>query len=111
MVSIESKLKEIRMVGLVEVRRRKGRVVGFLKLQEPSSGTQLAARRHTRDVHGVLFTKNVFRTFRGTGTARRLFFTARRNHFFLVCAAQPFFSGLRSFCKTVILDSLTIRFR
>ena len=72
MVSIGSKLKEIRMVGLVEVRRCKGRVVGFLKLQEPSGGTQLAARRHTRDVHGVLFTKNVvFCTFCGTGTARR----------------------------------------
>ena len=80
MVSIESKLKEIRMVGLVEVRRRKGRVVGFLKLQEPSGSTQLAARRHTRDVHGVLFTKNVvFHTFRGTRTTRRLFCTARRN--------------------------------
>ena len=101
MVSIESKLKEIRMVGLVEVRRRKGRVVGFLKLQEPSNGTQLAARRHTRDVHGVLFTKNVvFRTFRGTGTARRLFCTARRN----LC-------DLRSFHKTAILYSLTVRFR
>ena len=79
-MSIESKLKEIRMVGLVEVRRRKGRVVGFLKLQEPCGGTQLATRRHTRDVHGVLFTKNVvFRTFRGTGTVRRLFCTVRRN--------------------------------
>ena len=79
-MSIESKLKEIRMVGLVEVRRRKGRVVGFLKLQEPSSGTQLAARRHTRDMHGVLFTKNVvFHTFCGIGPARRLFCTARRN--------------------------------
>ena len=100
-MSIESKLKEIRMVGLVEVRRRKGRVVGFLKLQEPSNGTQLAARRHTRDVHGVLFTKNVvFRTFRGTGTARRLFCTARRN----LC-------DLRSFHKTAILYSLTVRFR
>ena len=43
MVSIESELKEIRMVGLVEVRRRKGRVVGFLKLQELYGGTQLAA--------------------------------------------------------------------
>ena len=79
-MSIESKLKEIKMVGLVEVRRRKGRVVGFLKLQEPSGGTQLAARRHTRDVHGVLFMKNaVFRTFRCTGTTRHLFCTARRN--------------------------------
>ena len=78
-MSIESKLKEIRMVGLVEVRRRKGRVVGFLKLQEPSGGTQLAARHHTRDMDGVLFTKNiVFRTFRGPG-ARGLFFTARHN--------------------------------
>jgi len=68
------------MVGLIEVCRRKGRVVGFLKLQEPFGGTQLAARHHTRDVHGVLFTKKfVFRTFRGTGTARRLFCTARRN--------------------------------
>ena len=86
---------------MVEVRRRKGRVVGFLKLQEPSNGTQLAARRHTRDVHGVLFTKNVvFRTFRGTGTARRLFCTARRN----LC-------DLRSFHKTAILYSLTVRFR
>ena len=36
------------MVGMVEVRRRKGRVVVFLELQEPLGGTELAARRHTR---------------------------------------------------------------
>jgi len=69
-VSIESKLKENGMVGLVEVRRHKGRAVGFLELLEPPSGTQLAAKRHTKDVCGVLFKKNVvFPTFRVIGTA------------------------------------------
>ena len=39
-------------------------------MHESASGTQLAARRHTRDVCGVLFMKNVvFRNFRATGTA------------------------------------------
>jgi len=47
-VSIESKLKEIGMVGLVEVRKRNGRAIGFVELQEPSGGTQLAARCHTK---------------------------------------------------------------
>ena len=49
-VSIELKLKEIGMVGLVEIRRRKGRVAKFLELQEPPGGTHLADRRHTSDV-------------------------------------------------------------
>jgi len=42
------------------------------KVQEPPDNTHLAARRHTREVCGVLFTKNVaFRTFRVTETARQ----------------------------------------
>ena len=60
MVSIESKLKEIGMVGLVEVRRRKGRVVVFLELQEPLGGTELAARRHTRGAWCVDSRKTLF---------------------------------------------------
>ena len=103
-MSIESKLKEIRMVGLVEVRRRKGRVAGFMKLQEPLGGTQLVARRHTTQ-----FTKNpVFRTFRGTGTVGRLFCTARRNLHDFWALGATIFSCLRSFCKTAFPDSLTV---
>ena len=60
MVSIESKLKEIGMVGLVEVRRRKERVVGFLELQESPDGTELAARRHTRGAWCVDSRKMLF---------------------------------------------------
>jgi len=56
-VSIESKL---RMVGLVEVRRRKGRVAGFLELQEPHGGTELAARHHTRGAWCVDSRKMLF---------------------------------------------------
>jgi len=54
-VSIESKLKEIGMVGLIEVRRRKGRVAGFLELQEPPD-----ARRHTRGAWCVDSRKTLF---------------------------------------------------
>ena len=100
------------MVGLVEVRRRKGRVVGFLKLQAPPGGTQFATRHHTRDVPGVLFTKNaIFHTFRSTGTAGRLFFTARRNLRDFWALGATIFSDLRSFRKTEFPDSLTVRFR
>jgi len=70
-VNIESKLKEIGMVGLVEV-RTKGSVVGFLELQESPSGTQLAARRHTRDASGALIHKKCcFSYFRRARTTRR----------------------------------------
>jgi len=31
--------------------RRKERAVGFVKLQEPPGGTQLATKRHTSDVY------------------------------------------------------------
>ena len=49
-VSIELKSKEIGMVGLVEIRRRKGRAAKLLELQESLGGTHLAARCHTSDV-------------------------------------------------------------
>jgi len=66
--------------GVLGLRRCKGRISRFLEQQEPPSDTQLAARRHTREVCGVLFTKNVvFRTFRATGTAGRYFSPARRH--------------------------------
>jgi len=48
------------MVGMVEVRRRKGRVAGFLELQEPPGGTELAARRHTRGAWCVDSRKTLF---------------------------------------------------
>jgi len=58
--------------GVLGLRRCKGRISGFLEKQEPPGGTQLAAKRHTREVCGVLFTKNtVFCTFRATGTVGR----------------------------------------
>jgi len=46
-----------------EFRRRKGRAAGFLKLQEPPGGTQLAAKRHTSDVWRSDSRKTLFFVF------------------------------------------------
>jgi len=46
-----------------EVRRRNGRAAGFLKLQEPPGGTQLAVRRHTSDVWCSNSRKTLFFVF------------------------------------------------
>jgi len=48
------------MVGLVEVLKRKGRVAGFLELQEPLGSTELAARRHTKGAWCVDSQKTLF---------------------------------------------------
>ena len=72
MVSIESKVKEIGMVGLVEVRRRKGMVVVFLELQEPLGGTELAVRRHTRGAWCVDSRKHCFSYFSGNSNRQEV---------------------------------------
>jgi len=82
--------------GVLGLRKCKERISGFLEQQEPPSGTQLAARRHTREVRGVMFTKNVvfvlFAQQEPSGGSLVLpgatssLLGARRYHVFLVCA-------------------------
>ena len=96
MVSIELKLKEIGMVGLAQIRRRKGRVAGFLELQEPPDGTQLATMRHTNDAWCSDSRKTLFFVFFAeqeppSGRIVRQvppssLLGTRFHHFFLVCA-------------------------
>jgi len=66
------------MVGLVEVRRRKERVAGFLELQESPGGTELAARRHTRGAWCVVPPGGSL----VPSGASRLILGARRHQFF-----------------------------
>jgi len=98
--------------------------------QKPSSGFECAAKRrmNINPILGFLWwtawqqgwlcqamwtlCKNViFRTFSATGTARRRFYTARRQALHFWALGDTNFSCLCSFHKTAFPDLVTVQFR